>query len=191
MSRSLIPQIPEGKILLTYEDYCALPNDGKRYEILEGALSVTPAPLPRHQQVLRNLFRLLDRYLDTHPSGQLLFAPVDVILSDITVVQPDLVFLSNAKTHLITSRGIEGPPDLVVEVLSPSTAELDRVTKAQLYARSGIPHYWLVDPERETVQAYESAGSGYRLAAQAGSRETFEPSLFPELTIRPHEMFAG
>lgn len=191
MGRVASPHIPEGKILLTYTDYCALPNDGKRYELHEGELSVMPAPVPRHQQVLRNLFRLLDRYLETHPRGQLLFAPVDVILGERTVVQPDLVFLSHAKTHLITSRGIEGPPDLVVEVLSPSTAELDRITKAQLYARYGIPHYWLVDPERETFHAYELAGPGYRLSVQVGADEIFAPSLLPELTIRPHEIFAG
>ncbi len=190
MARAVRQSIPEGKIILTYEDYCALPNDGKRYEILEGELSVTPAPLIWHQEVLRNLVRVLDRYLEAHPIGKLLFAPVDVILSRTTIVQPDLVFVRTANYHLVTARAIEGPPDLVLEVLSPSTTETDRVTKAQIYARSGVPHYWIVDPEGESLQAYERVGEGYRLSVQARSGEAFQHALFPKLSIHLGSIFA-
>lgn len=190
MARAVRQNIPAGKISLTYDDYCALPNDGRRYEILEGEFSVTPAPLTWHQEVLRNLVRVLDRYLETHPIGKLLFAPVDVILSRTTVVQPDLVFVRTANYHLVTARAIEGPPDLVVEVLSPSTAETDRVTKAQIYVRSGVLYYWLVDPDGESLQAYERTGEGYQLTVQASSGETFQHPLFPKLSIPLGSIFA-
>lgn len=190
MARTRSPSVPEGKILLTDEDYRALPNDGKRYEVLEGELSVAPAPFSLHQQILRNLFRCLDRYLQVYPLGQLLFAPIDLVLSPSTVLQPDLVFVSRGRDHLITSRAIEGPPDFVVEVLSPSTADLDRLTKAQLYARHSIPHYWLVDPEGETVDAYALAGEGYRLESQTKRGEAFQSPLFPGFQLAAADIFA-
>lgn len=153
-------------------------------------MSRVGSPSVPEGKILRNLFRCLDRYLEVHPLGQLLFAPIDLVLSPSTVLQPDLVFVSNAQAQLITSRAIEGPPDLVVEVLSPSTADLDRLTKAQLYARHGILHYWLVVPEQVTLEAYVLAGAGYRLASQSNGSDTFPSPLFPALQINPADVFA-
>lgn len=179
-----IPQrIPEGKIRLTYKDYCLLPNDGKRYEVLDGELAMTPAPTPKHQDVSRNLERLLDQHVVAHDLGKVYDAPIDLILSETTVLQPDLLFLSKARLHFVTERAVEGPPDLVVEILSPATARTDRITKAQLYARYEGPHYWLVDPDERSLEAYELAEGSYRLAASFTGDAPFSPSLFPGLTI--------
>src|SRR5512145_3095023 len=110
--------IPEGKIVLTYEDYVQLPNDGKRYEILEGELAVTPAPSTKHQVTSANLFKRVSRYIDDNNLGRLLYAPIDLILEPTSVLQPDLVFISNSRQNIVTARAIEGVPDLVIEILS-------------------------------------------------------------------------
>lgn len=136
---STFPQsIPPGKILLTYDDYCLLPNDGNRYEILDGELSVTPAPSTRHQTVLGNLHRLLASHVVASQLGKLFIAPTDLILAPITVVQPDLIFIANDRRHIVTERAIEGSPTLVIEILSPTTHRTDRVTKAQLYTKHNV-----------------------------------------------------
>jgi Uma2 family endonuclease len=171
------------KVVLTYADYAALPDDGRRYEIYEGEIEVTPAPTTRHQRVLGNLYFLLRQHLQDRQSGEVFVAPTDLILSDVTVVQPDLLVVLNDRRHLITERGIEGPPDLVVEVLSPATASRDRGIKMQLYARYGVPHYWLVDPDTRALEAYQLEESGYRLAGTLQGAGHFTSSLLPGLSI--------
>jgi Uma2 family endonuclease len=126
------------RVVLNYRDYAALPNDGRRYEIHEGELSVTPAPSPKHQIVSANLVRALDTHVRSRRLGLVLYAPLDIILSDTTVVQPDIVFVATERAGQISERGIEGAPTLVIEILSPSTTETDRHTKLQLYARYRI-----------------------------------------------------
>jgi Uma2 family endonuclease len=165
-------------VILTYDDYAALPSDGRRYEVHDGELAVTPAPSPQHQIISRNLFRLLDSHVRATRAGEVLYAPIDVILSDTTVVQPDLVYLDGSRLGAISSRGIEGPPTLVVEILSPASAVLDRRTKHQLYARHGIRFYWLVDPEARAIEAFALGPEGY---APAGHASGAEPTSLPPL----------
>lgn len=171
------------KVVLTYADYAALPDDGRRYEIYEGEIEMTPAPSTRHQLVLLNLTHLLHSFLTTHRMGVLFFAPTDLILSDLTVIQPDLLVVLNDRRHLITERGIEGPPNLVVEVLSPATASRDRGIKMQLYARYGVPHCWLADPDSQTLEAYQLEESGYRLVGTLRGSGTFTSPLFPGFSL--------
>lgn len=177
-------------VVLTYRDYEALPNDGRRYEIHDGELSVTPAPSPRHQDAGANLGDVLRAHVKAHALGKVYYAPIDVILADTTIVQPDLVHVAAARLGSITSRGIEGPPDLVVEVLSPSTAATDRHTKRQLYERFGVPHYWMVDPDSGVIAAYTLGEHGYTLAAQASGAEQFSAPPFPDLSIPVASIFA-
>jgi Uma2 family endonuclease len=153
---------PAGEIILTYDDYAALPNDGKRYEIIEGDIFMSPAPRTKHQKTIGNLYWILRTYLDSHPIGDLYLSPIDVILSYTNVVQPDLLFLSAKKLHLVSERGIEGPPDLIVEVLSPTTEKTDRITKSRLYAKFEVPHYWLIDPETKQIERFRLSGKHYR-----------------------------
>jgi Uma2 family endonuclease len=182
--------IPQGKIVLTYDDYCELPNDHNRYEILDGELSVTPTPTTKHQITLGNLHRILSTHVFANSKGRLLLAPTDVILAATTVVQPDLVFVGNDRSQVVSTRGVEGAPTLVVEILSPTTHHNDRVTKAQLYARYQIPHYWLIDPDQRTLEAYELVIDHYDLAARARDAEVFAPSLFPGLSVQLSDLWA-
>lgn len=174
---------PAGPIVLTYDDYRRFPHDGRRYELWEGVLQVTPAPSPRHQDAVRNLLRILDDHVRGQGLGKVYAAPIDVVLSYITVVQPDLLYLSRRRLHLVTAHNIAGPPDLVVEVLCPTTAQADRNEKAQLYARHGVPHLWLVDPDARTLEAYELEGTTYRLVARLEGAAEFLTALFPGLRI--------
>ena len=173
------------RTLLTYEDYAALPADGRRYEIHEGELSVTPAPGTRHQEVKANLFVALYHHVKEHGLGKLFDAPTDCLLSETTVVQPDIVFIETGRLPIIRERGIEGIPTLVVEVLSPSTAQMDRGSKGQLYARHAVPVYWIVDPEARTVDAYTLVEGRYRLAARVEGRGATALPPFPDLTLDP------
>ena len=172
-------------VILTYKDYEALPADGRRYEVHDGELSVTPAPSPRHQEVSRNLTVLLHAHVLARGLGRVLCAPLDCILNDTTIVQPDLVFLDTERLTAISSRGIEGPPSLAVEILSPSTLDIDRRVKLQLYARHGIPHYWIVDPEARTVEAYALSGGAYRPAGRLAGADAAALPPFPDLPLSP------
>ncbi len=176
-------------VVLTYEDYAALPADGRRYEIHDGELSVTPAPSPGHQRISRNLFRILDHHVMTNGLGEVLYAPLDVILSESCIVQPDLVYLDRGRLGAVTRRGIEGAPTLVVEVLSPSTTLIDRSTKRQLYARYGVPFYWLVDPEGRAIEALVLGPEGYSLAVRASGSEPLSLPPLPDLVLVPDSLW--
>lgn len=168
------------KSKLDYSDYADLPNDGKRYEIIDGDLYVTPAPGPAHQHALGKLFRCLQDYFEARGIGEVFFAPIDLILTVRDVVQPDLVV---TESRQVSARGIEGAPLLVVEILSPSTRSQDRNVKAQRYATLGVPHYWIVDPEARRLECYRLESGAYALVVEeAGSAEIGHPD-WPGLTI--------
>jgi Uma2 family endonuclease len=175
--------------VLTYEDYAALPNDGRRYEIHDGELSVTPAPGTRHQRILRELHDVVHHHVKARSLGEVFFAPVAVILANKTVVEPDLVYLDPARAGLVAERGIEGAPMLVVEVISPSTPKIDRNTKFQLYARYRVPYYWIVDPDARTIEAYELDGAGYRLVTRAHGTDAVSLPPFPDLALVPESLW--
>src|SRR3990170_3499969 len=173
------------RVILTYKDYEALPADGRRYELHEGELSVTPAPSSRHQRILRNLNDVLWQHVKSRGLGEVLFAPIDCILSNITVVQPDLLYLDPGRLNLVSDRGIEGPPTLVVEILSPTTTAIDRSTKRQLYAKYGVLYYWIVDPQARAVEAYVLSEGAYQLSARVAGSEPVSLPPFPDLAFAP------
>ncbi|HAM54316.1 MAG: hypothetical protein A2X51_04745 [Candidatus Rokubacteria bacterium GWC2_70_24] len=178
------------RVILTYADYAALPDDGRRYELHAGELSVTPAPGTRHQIVSANLFEILRHHVRARSLGQVLYAPVDCIMSDITVVQPDIVYMDVATVERMSERGIEGPPTLAVEILSPSTRQIDLGRKMQLYARHAVPHYWIVDPEARAIEAYGLAGQAYAVAARLAGQAAGTLPPFPDLAIAPAALWA-
>ena len=149
------------KVVLTYQDYAALPDDGRRYEIHDGELSVTPAPGRTHQYVLIRLAAALHTYVSAHHMGEAYAAPFDVILAETTIVQPDIVYVANDRLAILSERGCEGAPTLAVEALSPSTAHIDRSTKLQLYARYAVPSYWIVDSARRVIEVYRLVARSY------------------------------
>ncbi len=138
----------------TYQEYLKLPDDGKRHEILNGELIMTPAPNPLHQMVLAKLFTILNNYVLKTKLGILLPSPCDVVLDETHVLQPDILFISEKNRHLITEQNINGTPDLVIEIISPTTAYYDLVQKKDIYQRFGVQEYWLVDPKRHSVQVF-------------------------------------
>jgi len=158
-------------ILLTYRDYCELPDDGRRYEIHDGELSVTPAPTPRHQRLVGAIYRILFAHVRSRGLGEVLLSPIDVILSDIAIVQPDVVYLERSRAGAVSSRGIEGTPTLAVEILSLWTVAIDRQRKHQLYARYGVPFYWIVDAEARSVEAHALGPAGYARAGRVADEE--------------------
>jgi Uma2 family endonuclease len=179
-----VVESPPAPVVLTYDDLRATPDDGFRYEILEGELSVTPAPGTTHQRISRNLQYVLHAYVTQHGLGEVLNAPLDVIFDRTTVVQPDLVFIARARAAIITERGVEGPPDLVVEILSPSTEQRDRGVKQQLYGRYGVGHYWRVDPAAHSLTELLLSGPSYVVrATHLASGEPFRSALLPDLPI--------
>lgn len=166
---------------LDYDDYAAIPPDSNRYELLDGDLHVTPAPSPLHQRVSKRLQRVLEAYFEGGGRGEVFNAPIDLILTPHDVVQPDLVVVTEAAQ--VSGRGIEGAPALVIEVLSPSTRERDRTTKARRYATLGIRDYWLVDPEARRVECYRAESGRYALAAAGEGDTVLAPPGWPGLTV--------
>ena len=143
----------EIRIKVTYDDYAKTPED-ERWELLDGELIMAAAPNMKHQSVQSNTDWHVQRFVRDRDLGRVFNAPTDVVLSEHDVVQPDLVFVSSEREHIITDANIQGAPDLVVEILSPSTASRDWRDKLDLYARHGVAEYWLMDPISEIVWVF-------------------------------------
>jgi Uma2 family endonuclease len=157
------------KTRITWADAQLMPEDGKLYEAIDGELYVTPAPNLRHQWIATNLVAELHRLLVAPGHGWLFFAPVGVEFPDTEEgVQPDIVFISKDRRELLTKPGVSGPPDLVIEIGSASTANRDRSVKRKLYERQGVPQYWIVDPETDAVEVWDFAAGAQEPARYAG-----------------------
>lgn len=139
-------------VKLTYDDYVNLPNDGKRYEVIDGELYMNPAPNMQHQRVVGKLYRILAEFVEKHRLGEVFIAPCDVVLSEIDVVEPDLLFVSAARKAMVTRLNVQGAPDLVIEVLSQGTRNYDETIKKKRYERFGVSEYWIIDVEAESVR---------------------------------------
>ena len=180
----------QSPIKFTYRDYRNLPeSERERFELLGGELVMVPAPVPYHQIVSRNLEQQLWDFVRRRQLGELLAAPCDVVLTEDVVVQPDLFFISKQRTRIIGDEGVHGAPDLVVEILSPSTAERDRTFKRTLYAKYGVREYWLVDPDSQTIEVFILGARGYRQAGLYEADEKLKSPLLPGLEISLEEVF--
>ncbi len=175
----------------TYEDYRTAPPD-RRYELLDGDLVLTPAPSLKHQTVQVQLGERLARFVRENALGRLFFAPCDVVLSDTDVVQPDLLFVSAARAHLLSGgENVRGAPDLVIEILSPSSAERDRGYKRALYAMHGVAEYWLVDPAAETVWVHRLRNGELVVAHTFASGDTLCSPLLPGFALDVDDVFTS
>jgi Uma2 family endonuclease len=150
----------------TYEEYYRL-DDERRYEIIDGALHDAPAPDTWHQDASRKLFRIIDRFVTANNLGDVFYAPVDVVLNGENTVQPDLVFVARARTGIIQRRAIFGVPDLLVELVSPSSVRRDRYDKRALYARFGVKEYWIGDPANKSLEILTLESGQYELHCSA------------------------
>ncbi len=174
---------------MTYDEYSLLPDDRNRYEVIEGDLIVSPAPHYRHQRIVWSLGQRLFAYAETHKLGEVVGAPIDVILEPNTIVQPDLLFIRQDNLGII-GNVISGAPDLCIEVLSASTGLHDRYTKKAVYARCGVPKYWIIDHARGIVSVFEIDGDTYRLRTEATGDDVVTSGVLTGFQITARSVFA-
>ena len=179
-------------VKLTSDDFLLFPDDGQRHELIDGEHYVTPSPASKHQQIVWNLNGLLYNYLHEHPVGKAFGAPLDVVFSHFDVVEPDLLFISAERARtVLTEKNVQGAPDLVIEIGSPSTRKRDETIKRRLYEKFGVAEYWVVDPELDAIKIYRRDGDRYRrvaeLTLEAG--DTLTSPLMPGLSLPLSKIF--
>ena len=174
---------------VSYADLKRAPEDGRRYELYDGEVFVVPSPLPKHQVVAIAIAEMLRSYARER-GGFCVTSPIDIVFSDYDVLQPDVIYFSPARAHLVDiNRVIRHAPDLCVEVLSPSTAPTDRGKKMQMFARYGVREYWIVDPAAETIEIFELRAAGYELALTATAQDVVASAVLPGHTFLAESLF--
>lgn len=174
---------------VTYDIYASMPDDGMRYEVLDGALeAMSPSPTATHQTVIGELHLLMQRCKSEY---LIYIAPLDVILSQKNVLQPDLLLVHRSRSEIVTERGVEGAPDLVVEILSPSSRARDKVVKMKIYAKHGVPEYWVIDTGARTLERYVLTEVGvYELRDLFEERDAVSSDKLPCVSFVVGELFS-
>ena len=175
----------------TYEDYLNTP-EGERYELLDGELVRHLSPPLVHQRTLMDLAAPIYTFVEQHVLGDVFMRPFDVVLwedGEADVVEPDILFISTERQHILTEANVQGAPDLVVEVLSPSTEGRDKGYKRELYARHGVGEYWLVDPDARSIEVLRLGATGYETAGTYEPGQTLTSPTLDGLTIDVDEVF--
>ena len=177
---------------LTYRDYLKFPEDRNRHELIDGVHYVTPPPILQHQSILGDLYFQMRLHLEAHPQGEAFFAPCDVVFTLFDVVEPDLLFVQAGRARIIGEKNIQGAPDLVVEILSPSTRRRDEGVKLALYDRGNVSEYWVIAPITRTVRVYRRPARALELVAELteDSRGALTTPLMPGLAIPLERLFA-
>jgi Uma2 family endonuclease len=175
---------------LTYEEYLKSPEIKQRYEIVDGQLIMAPSPTLEHQTILRQLFRMLDRFVTGHQVGQVWFAPLDIVIQrePLRTRQPDLLFVSNERAGIL-GQIIEGAPDLVVEILSPSNTRADAESKLTDYSHLGVLECWLVSPEARSVEVLGLESGSWRRIAIYGLGDQVQSQVLAGLAFPVSEVF--
>src|SRR5688572_20204160 len=173
MHRSDDVNLPGSRVKLTYDDFLLFPDDGLRHELIDGEHYVTASPNLKHQRVSGNLHFLIRAWLEQHPVGVVFYAPFDVVFTRFDVVEPDLLYMSHARAkEALTAANVQGVPELVIEIGSPSTRKRDETIKKGLYERAGVSEYWVVDPDIDVIRIYRRNADGFaraiELSAEAG-----------------------
>ncbi|MEP9412184.1 MAG: Uma2 family endonuclease [Candidatus Brocadia sp.] len=148
------------KIKYTYNDYAQM-DDDKRYELIEGELYMAPAPGFYHQTISMNISHPLKKFVKENNLGTVLYAPFDVVLSETDVVQPDIIYVSKERMGLMTEKNLQGAPDLAIEILSSATKERDKLVKKRLYMECGVKEFWIVDPDKKTIEIMVLKETGF------------------------------
>lgn len=181
-------------VKLTYDDFLLFPDDGQRHELIDGEHYVTPSPNFKHQRVSGNLYFRLRLHLEQHRTGELFFAPFDVVFTRFDVVEPDLLYVSTERAaSILTSKNVQGTPDLVIEIGSPSTRKRDETIKMRLYEREGVSEYWLVDPDRGVVRMFRRGGDRFDRAIELSleNGDVLQTPLLPGLELPLRRIFEG
>lgn len=185
---------------MTYREFREMEfddDDHFHYELLDGAMIRKASPSPQHQRLSGKIYVLFQALVTEKKLGEVFYAPIDVFLDDYNAPQPDLVFVSTAKQHLVTNDGIMGAPDLVVEIISPSSVRIDRYKKRDIYERFGIPEYWIADPQNQLVEVYvlgeggryESFSVASVLDVDEGTAFPIHSSILPDLQLDIRQLF--
>ena len=172
----------------TYADYLKTPDD-ERYELIEGELLMTPAPVMRHQRISRKMLIAIDNHVTDNDLGEVFDAPSDVYLDNENVVQPDILFVSKERLDIIGEKNIQGAPDLVIEIISESTAYRDLVQKKKLYVRFGVKEYWIVIPEESSVDIFTLKDNAFVLHKSYGKEDILQSSLLKKLKLELKKIF--
>ena len=174
---------------VSFADLERTPEDGRRYELYDGEVYVVPAPIPLHQVVQHLVTELLRERCRQH-GGFAVGSPIDIVLSDYDVVQPDVVFFGPARAHLVDlDRVIRDAPDLCVEILSTSTEATDRGRKLQMFARYGVPEYWIVDPANEFIEVHQLEAGSYVLVQRATGDDEVKSAVVTGAALRADSIF--
>lgn len=173
----------------TYRDLPTLPDDNRRHELFEGELVMTPSPNTAHQNAVANLFRIFALHVEIRSAGKLFPAPLDVYFDEETILQPDILFVSASRLHIIDEQKVNGAPDLIVEVLSPGTEQRDRGFKFYSYAKAGVKEYWLVDPVQQTVEIFYLRSGSFNLSGRFGRNDTITSSILHELVFPANDIW--
>ena len=176
-------------IRYTYQDLLATPDDRNRHELFNGGLIMTPAPGRAHQFAVSNLHRILSVFVESHNLGKVLVALFDVYVDEETVVEPDILFVSQNRLHIIDEQKINGMPDVVIEVLSPSTEVQDRDFKFRCYAEEGVKEYWIVDPIKQSAEVYCGTGNKFALIGTFMGRDEVLSSYFRGLSFSVEQIW--
>jgi Uma2 family endonuclease len=186
---SMATAIAENRGCQTYKDYAAL-AEGSPCQLIGGNLIMTPSPMPSHQRVAKKLGFLLYRFVEKEENlGEVFLAPLDVYLDETEVYQPDIIFISKDRSNIIGEKKIEGPPDLVMEVLSPATAYYDLRYKKKMYAKHGVKEYWIVDPLERSIEVFENQSGVFVLSGRLENQGEIASRLLPNWKVRWEEVF--
>ncbi|MEW6742735.1 MAG: Uma2 family endonuclease [Planctomycetota bacterium] len=177
----------DSKVKLTYAEYRQFPKDGRRHEIIDGDHFAQPTPPTYHQTVSRRILFQIYEQLEKPGLGEVYDAPTDLQLTETDIVQPDLIVVLKRERKIVTPTKIKGIPDLVVEILSESTERTDRTLKLELYRRTRVPEYWIVDPTDHLVEQYILEGDQYRLAGKPHDQIAFQGA--PGVTVDLDEVW--
>lgn len=175
---------------VTRHDYVQIPVGAPNYQLIEGDLVMAPSPGSYHQDIVVNLVSIFREFLRDQPIGKVCVAPLDVYLSDINVYQPDVLFIRKENLSIVEDHGIEGAPDLAIEILSKSSAKYDLGPKRAVYARTGVEELWIIDPTKRTLAVYRLGENADTPAATYRAKQKFTSELLPGLTIDLAAVFA-
>lgn len=173
---------------ITYADYLKI-DDNNRYEIFHGELCMVPAPSTNHQSVSRNLEFLIWNFVKQKRLGEVFYAPVDVVFDDDEVFQPDIVFIKSENQSIIGKNAIQGVPDLIVEIVSPSSAFYDTVEKKEVYGKYGVKEYWLVFPDEKVIEIFISGKEGYVEFCKSKKKGMVKSNVMEGLEIDSKDVF--
>ena len=189
-----MPTAARSDVRLTFDDFLLFPEDGKRHELIDGVHYVTAAPTVGHQELLGRLHLAIGNFLvGRRQLGRVFLSPLDVVLSYYDVVEPDLLFVAGDQQDILTEANVQGPPALVVEILSPSTRRRDEGIKRELFEAKGIREYWIVDPKGLRVTVYRRGDEGQfprLMELVAGQALNLETPLLPGFALSLDDLFA-